>query len=187
MKVAHALATTLVVSLAAAAPASAQSLGRSGDPLLDFRSVASRYGPPLTCDAVPTVHGTTAPLGMVVTSDSSRKVATVEYVIYVGPWDSPDGQEALVPVADGRVTVVRGTHYTAGPTLEVRTAERRGASTQRSDACRYSNPSQWGQADVVHLRPVKRSLANALQSWCTKQPWYTEAPQECPLDLVAGT
>lgn len=187
------LALTAPAAVAAPAPPSADiydvfypTMGTQRTGILDLRGlILGRFGSlGLTCNSVPlTGGGTASNVTMVVTSDSSKRVADVFYFYRYGVGLSDFD---YLPLGEGKVMVVQHTETRpiAPAGIETVTAERTGPPASQRDKCGYSSPSHYGTAEVVHLTPIKRPTLAYIEAQCAEQAWYTAAPQFCPTQLA---
>lgn len=146
------------------------------DPVLDFQGKRDAVHPGLLCARVPTRDSGLMPLVMLVTSDSSERVATVEYSLPTAV-GTPYLHAAGYPVGNGRVMVLRGTQV--GPVVWG-TAVREGPSDGLRDTCEDHGVKGSGEAEVVHLVPVQRPSATDVRGWCELQPWCGPHSDACP-------
>lgn len=158
--------------LAVGALSGTASAAPAGDPVLDFAGKSGIRTLGLTCSAVPLQGGGTAPLGMLVTSDSSERTASVQYVqtFHGGPplfWST------------GRITVLAATHrYVAtsedgSHRLVDGSAQRPGPARAERASCEYSGYSGEGHMELVHLTAARPPSATALAAWCAA--WSPES------------
>lgn len=185
MKIKHAatlgaalLAAGAVAAPAAAAPPADRADKRAatvGDPrLFNFYGKSERRSFGMSCSDVPLQGGGTTWMGMYVTSDSSERTASVQYVqtFYGGPplfWGT------------GKIMVLKATHDTIafGPGPEdyewiSGTAERPGPPDARRATCSYSWMGE-GTAELVHLQPLKAPSAQEMAEWCAS--WSPESAE----------
>lgn len=166
------------VAFTALAAAPAQASAAAGDArALDFQGRISKYTPGLSCSAVPIVGGGTTAMTMLVTSDSSKRVATVRYSLGGG---IVLGNDPYV-VGEGKIMVLKGTQSLSAPPI---TAERPGPPAHLRDVCSYGVPGASGWAELVHLQPVKLPTAAEVTAWCQTQAWYPYSPGSCPTYLL---
>ncbi len=123
------------------------------------------------------------PWGMKVTSDSSARTATVQYVY------SMSFVNTELPIGTGRISVVEATHTTSSPDGDLtETAKRPGPPPPLTDTCWYDAEGHvWGTAKVVHLVPQTRPSLETIQAWCAQQWWFHWAPDACPTWVAEGT
>lgn len=168
----RASAVCAVAVLAVGALSGTASAAPAGDPVLDFEGKSGIRALGLHCSAVPLSDGGTLPLGMVVTSDSSKRTASVQYVqtFHGGPplfWST------------GRITVLAATHrYVATSEdgswqLVDGSAQRPGPAGAERASCEYSGYSGGGHMELVHLTAARPPSAAALAAWCAA--WSPES------------
>lgn len=165
-----AMAGALALTGLAAAPVQA---GVKDNQALDFQGKTSKYVAGLSCAAVPTTDGGRLPLTMMVTSDSSRRVATVRYSLGGGVVLG----DTSYPVGEGRITVLKAGQTLGAPEI---TAARPGPPARKRDLCSYSNPGANGWAQLVHRTSVTRPKAAEVMAWCETQSWFQYSPESCP-------
>lgn len=123
------------------------------------------------------------PWGMQVTSDSSARTATVQYVY------SMEFVNTELPIGTGLISVVEATHTTSSPDGWItETAKRPGPPPPVTDTCWYDAEGYvMGTAEVVHLVPQTRPSLEEIQAWCSQQWWFRWFPDGCPTWVADGT
>lgn len=175
-----ALLTTLGLLAALAGPASAAQPYKAkitGKSIYTIQGDVGSTGPGALCRAVPTTDGRTMPLSMVVTSDSRKRKATVEYVLpYVIYEHGYTGAIDPLPIDSGEITVVAAS--VLDEFYEPFQVQRWDKLAGLRDNCFQADNFTSNDYTVIHFEPVQLPSLQTILAWCAGEGegWEDECP-----------